>query len=102
MSKGLREVAQRFALKGEGQLGVMGGERARDALVDCANVRVETDAAALSSATFVVEALWAHLERFPAEPGEPIVRMPNGLWVDSDRFGHPWRTACRRAGARAA
>lgn len=51
-------------------------------------------------ASFVVEALEAHLERFPAEPGQPIVRMPSGLWVDSDRFGHPWRTACRHSGGR--
>ncbi|HZU72729.1 MAG TPA: tyrosine-type recombinase/integrase [Acidimicrobiales bacterium] len=62
--------------------------------------RTESSNRTVPLATFVVEALWAHLERFPAEPGEPIVRMPNGLWVDSDRFGHPWRTACRRAGAR--
>jgi integrase len=51
-------------------------------------------------AALVIDALEEHLDRFPAEPHELVLRMPNGLPVDSDRFGHPWRQACRRAGAR--
>lgn len=40
-------------------------------------------------ATFVLDAITAHLNRFPADPHELVLRMPNGLPVDADRFGHP-------------
>ena len=42
--------------------------------------------------------LAGHLRRFPAEPGELVLRSPAGLPLDSDRFGHQWRGACRSAG----
>jgi integrase len=49
-------------------------------------------------ASFVLDALAEHLRRFPAEPGELVLRTPQGLPVDSDRFGHQWRRACKAAG----
>lgn len=49
-------------------------------------------------AGFVVDALAAHLQRFPTAPHELVLRTPKGLPVDSDRFGHQWRTACKTAG----
>jgi integrase len=49
-------------------------------------------------AQFVVDALADHLRRYPAQPGELVLRMPTGEPVDSDRFGHQWRPACKRAG----
>lgn len=50
-------------------------------------------------AGFVVDALSAHLAAFPAKPGDLILRTPDGLPVDSGRFGHHWRRACRTVGA---
>lgn len=50
-------------------------------------------------ATFVVDALGEHLARFPAEPTELLLRTPAGTPVDSNKFGHQWRRACRAAGA---
>ncbi len=50
-------------------------------------------------AGFLVDALADHLRRFPAGPGEMVLRSPAGLPLDSDRFGHQWRRAVRAAGA---
>jgi integrase len=49
-------------------------------------------------ASFLLDALADHLRRFPAGPGELVLRSPAGLPLDSDRFGHQWRRACRAAG----
>ena len=49
-------------------------------------------------ARFLLDALADHLRRHPAEPGELVLRSPAGLPLDSDRFGHQWRRACRGAG----
>lgn len=49
-------------------------------------------------AGFVVDALADHLRRFPAEPGDLVLRTPTGAPVDANAFGHQWRRACRRAG----
>lgn len=49
-------------------------------------------------AGFLLEALAEHLSRFPAGPGDLVLRSPAGLPLDSDRFGHQWRRACRAAG----
>lgn len=50
-------------------------------------------------AGFLLDALADHLRRFPAGPGDLVLRSPAGLPLDSDRFGHQWRRACRQAGA---
>ena len=50
-------------------------------------------------AGFLLDALADHLRRCPAGPGELVLRSPAGLPLDSDRFGHQWRRACRQAGA---
>lgn len=50
-------------------------------------------------ATFLLDALADHLRRFPGGPGDLVLRSPTGLPLDSDRFGHQWRRACRAAGA---
>lgn len=50
-------------------------------------------------ADFLLDALADHLRRFPAEGGELVLRSPAGAPLDSDRFGHQWRRACRAAGA---
>jgi integrase len=50
-------------------------------------------------ASFVLDALSAHLAAFPAKPGDLVLRDPAGRPVDSGRFGHQWRRACRAAGA---
>lgn len=50
-------------------------------------------------AAFVVEALSAHVARFPREPGELVLLDPDGLPVASGRFGHQWRQAVKAAGA---
>lgn len=49
-------------------------------------------------ATFLLDALADHLRRYPAGPGELVLRSPAGLPLDADRFGHQWRRACRAAG----
>lgn len=49
-------------------------------------------------AGFVVDALGAHLAAFPAGAGELVLRTPDGRPVDSGRFGHQWRRACRAVG----
>lgn len=50
-------------------------------------------------ADFLLDSLADHLRRFPAGPGELVLRSPAGLPLDSDRFGHQWRRAVRAAGA---
>lgn len=50
-------------------------------------------------AAFVLEGLADHLRQFPASAGTTILRSPDGGYVDSDRFGHQWRRACKTAGA---
>ncbi|MGI8808642.1 MAG: tyrosine-type recombinase/integrase [Acidimicrobiales bacterium] len=49
-------------------------------------------------AAFLVAALADHLRRFPSNPEDLVLRSPAGLPLDSDRFGHQWRRACRQAG----
>ena len=49
-------------------------------------------------ATFLLDGLADHLRRYPAAPGELVLRSPAGLPLDADRFGHQWRRACRGAG----
>jgi integrase len=51
-------------------------------------------------AGFVVEALSAHLARFERAPGDLVLRDPSGLPVASGRFGHRWRQAAEKAGAK--
>jgi len=50
-------------------------------------------------AGFLLDALADHLRRFPAGPGELVLRSPAGLPLDSDRFSHQWRRASRAADA---
>jgi integrase len=50
-------------------------------------------------ACFVVEALSAHLARFPREPGGLVLLDAHGLPVCSGTFGHHWRRAVKAAGA---
>ena len=49
-------------------------------------------------AAFLVDALADHLRRFPAGPDDLVLRSPAALPLDSDRFRHQWRRACRAAG----
>ena len=51
-------------------------------------------------AGFVVDALAEHLAAFPREPHELVLLDPDGDPVDSDTFGHQWRRAARKAGAK--
>jgi integrase len=50
-------------------------------------------------ATFVLDALSAHLARFPSGPGELVLRGPDGRSVSSERFGRHWRDAVKAADA---
>lgn len=50
-------------------------------------------------ASFVVDALADHLRRFPAEPGELVIRNPNGYAVRASIFSNAWRPAVAKAGA---
>lgn len=60
--------------------------------------KTESSHRTIPLAGFLLDALADHLRRFPAGPGDLILRSPAGLPVDSDRFGHQWRRACRSAG----
>ena len=60
--------------------------------------KTESSHRTIPLATFLLDALADHLRRFPAGPGELVLRSPAGLPLDSDRFGHQWRRACREAG----
>lgn len=61
--------------------------------------KTESSHRTIPLAGFLLDALADHLHRFPAAPGELVLRSPAGLPLDSDRFGHQWRRACREAGA---
>lgn len=61
-------------------------------------VKTDSSNRTIPLATFVLDALADHLRRHPAGPGELVLRTPDGLPVDADRFGHQWRRACRLAG----
>lgn len=60
--------------------------------------KTESSHRTIPLARFLLDALADHLRRFPAGPGELVLRSPAGLPLDSDRFGHQWRKACRSAG----
>ena len=60
--------------------------------------KTASSARTIPLATFVLDALADHLRRFPAGPAELVLRSPSGEPMDSDRFGHQWRRACKRAG----
>ena len=60
--------------------------------------KTESSNRTIPVATFLLDALADHLRRFPAGPGDLVLRSPAGLPLDSDRFGHQWRRACRSAG----
>lgn len=59
--------------------------------------KTESSNRTIPLATFLLDALADHLHRFPAAPGDLVLRSPAGLPLDSDRFGHQWRRACRAA-----
>jgi len=61
--------------------------------------KTESSHRTIPLAAFLLDALADHLRRFPAGPGGFVLRSPAGLPLDSDRFGHQWRRACRAAGA---
>lgn len=61
--------------------------------------KTESSHRTIPLASFLLDSLADHLRRFPAEPGELVLRSPAGLPLDSDRFGHQWRRAVRAAGA---
>lgn len=61
--------------------------------------KTESSHRTIPLATFLLDGLADHLRRFPAGPGEFVLRSPAGLPLDSDRFGNQWRRACRDAGA---
>ncbi|MCU1483667.1 MAG: traSA:integrase fusion protein [Actinomycetia bacterium] len=50
-------------------------------------------------AAVVLTALSEHLRAFPAENDQLLLRTPAGEPVDADKFGNPWRTAVKKAGA---
>lgn len=60
--------------------------------------KTESSNRTIPLADFVLDAVADHLRRFPAGPGELVLRSPAGLPLDSDRFGHQWRRAVRAAG----
>ena len=60
--------------------------------------KTESSHRTIPLATFLLDALADHLRRYPAAPGELVLRSPAGLPLDADRFGHQWRRACRSAG----
>lgn len=60
--------------------------------------KTESSHRTIPLAGFLLDALADHLHRFPAGPGELVLRSPTGLPLDSDRFGHQWRRACRAVG----
>lgn len=49
-------------------------------------------------AQFVVDALAAHLAEHPVGPHGLVVARSDGLALDSNRWGHPWRRAAKKAG----
>lgn len=59
--------------------------------------KTESSHRTIPLAGFLLDALADHLRRFPARPGQLVLRSPTGLPLDSDRFGHQWRRACRAA-----
>jgi len=61
--------------------------------------KTESSHRTIPLAGFLLDALADHLRRFPTGPGDLILRSPDGLPLDSDRFGHQWRRACRSAGS---
>lgn len=60
--------------------------------------KTESSHRTIPLATFLLDALADHLRRCPAGPADLVLRSPAGLPLDSDRFGHQWRQACRSAG----
>ncbi len=50
-------------------------------------------------ASFVVDAMADHLRRHPVGASGLLITDPRGRPVDSNIFGHQWRSACRAAGA---
>lgn len=64
-----------------------------------APTKTESSNRTIPLADFVVTALSEHVRRFPREPGDFLLQTPAGLPVDSDKFGGPWRAACKAAGA---
>lgn len=60
--------------------------------------KTESSHRTIPLAGLLLEALAEHLRRFPADPGDFLLRSPAGIPVDSDCFGQHWRRACRAAG----
>src|SRR3546814_12330104 len=50
-------------------------------------------------ASFVVDALAAHLQAHPLRPDGFVLTDSAGRPVDANAFGHPWRRAVKAAGA---
>lgn len=61
--------------------------------------KTESSTRTIPLAGFVVDALAAHLSRFPAGSDELVVRDPAGRALAAQRFSYHWAKACRAAGA---
>lgn len=61
-------------------------------------VKTDSSNRTIPLAGFLLDALAEHLRRFPASPGDLVLRYRDGGPVDSDRFGREWRRATRAAG----
>jgi integrase len=61
--------------------------------------KTDSSARTVPLAEFVLEALSAHLTRFERAHGQLVLLDPDGLPVDSGRFGRQWRRAVKAAGA---